>query len=96
MNRRPHDVSDLYLAPVLLEPDHRVHEFEGMSQHEIELHVALETDREPRDPADRADIVLLALTQSLNLHKWTVNWAPRGLQVSHTVTTSWSSAYPTA
>lgn len=83
MTTRPHDVSDLYLAPVVLELDHRLHEFEGMSQHEIELNVALATNQEPRDPADRADLVLLALTHLLDTHKWTVDWAPRGLQVGH-------------
>jgi len=83
MTARPHDVSDLYLAPVVLKLDHRLGEFEGLSHDEIELRVALETNRQPRDPAERSELVLLALTHALETHGWEVGWAPRGLQVRH-------------
>jgi hypothetical protein len=83
MNTRPHDVSDLYLAPVVLELDHRLDEFEGLSHDEIELRVALETDRQPRDSADRSRLMLLCLTHALETHGWAVGWAPRGLRISH-------------
>lgn len=83
MTTRPHDMSDLYLAPVVLELNHRLGEFEGLSHDEIELRVALETDREPRDRTDRADLVLLSLTHLLNTHGWIIDWVPRGLQIRH-------------
>lgn len=83
MTTRPHDLSDLYLAPVVLELDHRLDELEGLSHDEIERRVALATDRQARDRTDRADLVLRSLTHLLDAHHWTVNWAPRGLQVSH-------------
>ncbi len=83
MTTRPHDVSDLFLAPVVLELNHRLDEFEGLSHDEIELLVALETNQQPRDHGDRADLVLRSLTHLMDTHNWTVDWAPRGLRVSH-------------
>ncbi|CAN5488592.1 hypothetical protein BH09ACT12_BH09ACT12_12980 [soil metagenome] len=83
MTVRPHDVSDLYLAPVVLELDQRLGAFEGMSAKEIELRVALETDRQPRERSDRPQLVLQSLTHALETHGWEIGWAHRGLLVSH-------------
>lgn len=83
MPERPHDVSDLYLAPVVLELDRRLDEFGDLSDDELELRVALATDRQPRNHSDRADLVLLSLTHLLDTHGWALSWAPRGLQVRH-------------
>lgn len=83
MGARPHDVPDLYLSPVTLELDHRLGELEGLTEAEIELRIALATDRQPRDCADRASLVLLMLTHALETHGWEVAWKPRGLRVSH-------------
>jgi len=83
MTTRPHDVTDLYLAPVLLEIDRRLGDFEGLSVKEVEYQVALATDHQPRDAADRAALLQQAITHALDTHGWETNWAPRGLKVSH-------------
>ena len=81
--RLPHDISDLYLSPVVLELDDRLNAFEGLSEQEIEFRVALETDSQPRDLADRSQLLLQTLTHFMEMHGWKVGWAPRGLRVSH-------------
>lgn len=83
MTTRPHDVADLYLAPLALELDRRLAEFEGLTKDEIDARVALETDQEPRGAADRTRLMLLCLTHALDSHGWTVDWVIRGLRVSH-------------
>ena len=83
MSERPHDAHDLYLAPVALELDHRLDEFDGLTEDEVVYRIALITNREPRGSEGRADMTLRALTQAVNLHDWTVSWVPRGLQLAH-------------
>ncbi len=83
MTTRPHDLTDLYLSPLALELDHRLDEMEGLSQDEIEFRVALETDRQPRDRAERPPLLLLSLTHGLETHHWEVDWVSRGLRISH-------------
>lgn len=83
MTARPHDLSDLYLSPVALELDHRLGEMEGLSEDEIEFRVALETDRQPRERAERPALVLLSLTHGFETHDWEVEWVSRGLRISH-------------
>lgn len=83
MTVRPHDVADLYLAPVLLEIDERLGQFEGLSAEEVEYRLALATDRQPRDAEDRAALLLRSITRALETHAWETSWHPRGLQISH-------------
>lgn len=83
MAAHPQDVSDLFMSPVTLELDRRLGELEDLDEAEIERRIALTTDREPRDRAGRAALVLLMLTHVLEAHSWEVSWAPRGLRVSH-------------
>ena len=83
MTTRPHDVTDLYLAPVLLAIDERLDQFEGLSPKEVEYQVALTTDHQPRDADDRAALLLLSVTHGLDTHGWEASWVPRGLRLSH-------------
>lgn len=83
MTAHPHDLSDLYLAPVALELDHRLGEFESLSEEEIEFRVAIDTDSQPRDRAERSQLMLLSLTHVLDTHGWDIGWVSRGLRVSH-------------
>ena len=59
MTIRPHDVTDLYLAPVALDLDTELGSLAGKSEHALLVYVALHTDREPstieerRTPAPR-------------------------------------------
>ncbi len=83
MSIRPHDVTDLYLSPVALALDHRLAEYDNLSQDDVEYRVVLSTNREPRDAAERSELVLGSLTHSLETHGWEVSWAARGLQMRH-------------
>ncbi len=83
MSERPHDTHDLYLAPVALELDRRLDEFEGLDDEGVVLKIALTTNREARDAEHRARLTLEALTHSVDLHGWDVTLAPRGLQLAH-------------
>lgn len=83
MAARPHDVTDLYLAPVALGLDHRLEELADLPVEEVRIRVVLGTDREPRDRTEREEALLETLTRGLELHGWQVRLQPRGLLVSH-------------
>jgi hypothetical protein len=83
MSERPHDTHDLYLAPVALELDRRLEEFEGLNGEDVVLRIALTTNRQGRDAEHRAQLTLEAVTHSVDLHGWDVNLTPRGLRLAH-------------
>lgn len=83
MTARPHDLTDLYLAPVLLELDERLETFNELSPKDVELRVTLDTDRQPRHAGDRAALLLESITRAVDTHGWATSWAPRGLRMSH-------------
>ncbi len=83
MTTRPHDVVDLYLAPVAIELDRRLRAFEGLSEKDIDYHVAVSTNREPGPREDRPRLVLADLTHALETHGWGLDWVPRGLRMSN-------------
>jgi len=80
---RPRDVTDLYLAPVVLGLDHRLDEMSHLSAEEVRYRVILDTDREPRTATERGDALLEALLRGLEVHGWRVSWHDRGLSVAH-------------
>ena len=83
MTARPHDIADLYLAPVALGMDHRLDELADLSADDVRYRVALATDRDPRTATQREEALLAALTGGLDLHGWEVSRHPRGLLISH-------------
>lgn len=83
MTERPHDLTDLYLSPVALQLDHRLRELEGLSETELEVRVAVATDRDPRLGQDRSHLALEMLTHALEMHGWEASWASRGLRLRH-------------
>lgn len=83
MAARPHDVTDLYLAPVALGLDHRLEELADLSDEEVQYRVILGSDREPRNAAEREEALVEALTRGLELHGWHVSRNPRGIMVAH-------------
>ena len=80
---RPHDVTDLLLAPVALALDARLEEFGRLTLAELEFEVALEGDKPQRNREFREDGLLAALTHTLDLHGWLCSWDPRGLRLTH-------------
>ncbi len=83
MTTLPHDLQDLYLAPVALAIDARIAELGELDGRDLVLAIAVESDcadwtRELRDEA-----VLRAVTHLTDLHGWTVNWDERGIRLTH-------------
>ena len=83
MTPLPHDLADLAMAPVLIAVDTQLESFCGATQHEIAFRIALETDRQPRDAAQRAEAVLETLLRFVDMHGWEARWSTRGLRLSH-------------
>jgi hypothetical protein len=83
MTIRPHDLTDLYLAPVALELDRRLERLTGKSIDEIVIWIALDTDRQPSSPEERPVLAIRALEHLLDTHGWELRFDHRGLRLSH-------------
>ena len=83
MTIRPHDVTDLYLAPVALDLDTELGSLAGKSEHALLVYVALHTDREPSTIEERRTLLLAAFAHVCDVHDWRLSWDPRGLRISH-------------
>jgi hypothetical protein len=80
---RPHDVTDLLLAPVALALDTRLEELGSLSPTELQYDVALEGDKPHRSRAFREAGLLTAVTHNVALHGWVCSWDQRGLRLTH-------------
>ena len=83
MAERPHDVTDLYLAPVLLEADSRLEQLGSLGPDDLSFQVTLETNIEPRDAAGRRKALLETVRRRVDLHGWKLSLTDRGLAVEH-------------
>lgn len=81
--RRPHDATDLYLAPVTLAVDGRLEELALLSPEDLASEIAISTNIDPRSTAERERAVVSAATYPLDLHGWNVSMSPRGLRLFH-------------
>lgn len=79
----PHDTADLALAPVVLQIDHEISMFSGLTQEEVVMRIAVEADAEPRTYPARRKALLRALTNFVDLHGWVATLNDRGLRLSH-------------
>ena len=81
MTERPHDVGDLYLAPVALKVEARIAE---MSAYEdLAERVELESDQPSWSVEMRKDALLRAVAHLVELHGWSLSWDDRGIRLSH-------------
>jgi hypothetical protein len=80
---RPHDIADLYLAPVVLTIDAELEALRGKSYDDIVMYIALATNREPRTRADKRRYFIEAVTKFHDLHGWEIVCHPRGLMLAH-------------
>lgn len=80
---RPHDRSDLLLAPVALEIDARIQELGEMDDEALRFRVALEGNIDLSDMAVVAEGVVDACTNGIELHHWEASIDPRGLRLTH-------------
>jgi hypothetical protein len=83
MATRPHDVADLYLAPVALAVDGRIEELGRLDKERLAYEVALESDSPDFTRAMREDALIRTVTHVIDLHDWELSWDPRGLRVTH-------------
>ena len=70
MAERPHDVTDLYLAPVVLEAESRLEQLGTLSPDEFGFQVTLETNIEPGNAAERRTAFLETMRRRVELHGW--------------------------
>ena len=83
MSDRPHDVTDLYLAPVLLAVDARLEELGQLDKRRLAYEVALESDLPDITRQMREEALMRAITHLTDTHHWTFSWDPRGLRMTH-------------
>lgn len=83
MATRPHDIPDLYLAPVVLGVDARIEELGHLDKERLAYEVALESD-EPDFTRDmREEGLIRTVTHLIDCHGWELRWDPRGLRLTH-------------
>jgi hypothetical protein len=83
MADRPHDIPDLYLAPVALAVDARIEELGHLDKDGLAYEVALETDSPDFTRRIREDALIRTVTHLMDRHDWEFSWDPRGLRLTH-------------
>jgi hypothetical protein len=83
MADRPHDVTDLYLAPVLLAVDARIEELGTLDKDGLAYEVALESDSLDATRHMREEALIRTITHLIETHHWKFSWDPRGLRMTH-------------
>jgi hypothetical protein len=83
MATRPHDVADLYLAPVVLAVDARIEELGQLNRDRLAYEVALESDEPDFTRSLREEALIRAITHLTDSHHWEFSWDPRGLRLTH-------------
>jgi hypothetical protein len=83
MAERPHDVTDLYLAPVLLAVDARIEELGQLDRDGLAYEVALESDVPDFTRQMRQEALIRAITHLVDTHHWVFSWDPRGVRMTH-------------
>ena len=83
MADRPHDVTDLYLAPVLLAIDAKIEKLGKLDKDELAYEVALESDLRDNTRQRRREALITTITHLVDTHHWQFSWDPRGLRMTH-------------
>jgi hypothetical protein len=82
MARQPHDVLDLYLAPVLLALDERIGEMSALDGPELARRVALEANLPEHTRELREEALLASVAYLIDTHGWALALDRRGVRVS--------------
>ena len=80
---RPHDVTDLHLAPVVLAVDARIEELGQLGKDGLAYEVALDSDSPDFTRRIREDGLIRTVTHLIDCHGWEFSWDPRGLRLTH-------------
>ena len=83
MAGRPHDITDLYLAPVLLAVDARIGELGKLDKNELVYEVGLDSDSPDFTRHMREEALIRTITHLIDCHDWDFSWDPRGLRLNH-------------
>jgi hypothetical protein len=83
MATRPHDIADLYLAPVALTVDARIEELGRLDKDRLANEVALESDSPDYIRPMREDGLIRTITHMIDTHGWAFSWDARGLRLTH-------------
>ena len=83
MTAAPHDVSDLFLAPLVIALDERIDELGALDPDDLAMRVAIEGDRPASTREFRITGLLATVTHLIDLHHWEPSWQPRGIELSH-------------
>lgn len=83
MAARPHDITDLYLAPVALAVDARIEELGHLDKGGLAYEVAVESDMPDLTRRFREDALIRTVTHLIDCHDWEMSWDPRGLRLAH-------------
>jgi hypothetical protein len=83
MATRPHDLTDLYLAPVALAVDARIEELSQLDRDRLTYEVALESDSPDFTRQLREEALIRTITHLIDTHDWEFSWDPRGLRLTH-------------
>ena len=83
MADRPHDVTDLYLAPVLLAVDAKIGELGKLDKDGLAYEVALESNSLDATRQMREEALIRTITHLTETHHWEFSWDPRGLRLTH-------------
>jgi hypothetical protein len=83
MADRPHDIADLYLAPVALAIDARIEELGRLDVKGLVYEVALESDSPDYTRQMREEGLIRTITHLTDTHHWAFSWDPRGLRLTH-------------
>ena len=79
----PHDITDLYLAPVVLGIEARIEEFGQLNAEELAYQVALEGDRADTTRKQREIGLLAAVSRFVDTHEWELSMDKRGIRLTH-------------
>ncbi len=83
MTTLPHDLTDLYLAPVVLAVDARITELGRLDKKDLVYEVALESDTPDFTRQMREDALIRTIIHLIDTHAWEFGWDPRGLRMVH-------------
>jgi len=83
MADRPHDITDLYLAPVLLAVDARIEELGKLDRDGLAYETELEADSPGITRQMREEALIRTITHLTETHHWEFSWDLRGLRMTH-------------
>lgn len=83
MATKPHDIADLYLAPVALAVDERIDELGHLDKDQLASKVAFQSDSQDFTRRMREEALIRTVRYLIDCHGWEFSWDSRGLRLTH-------------